>query len=393
VKIALISEWVDPWRGGAETSTMQFLHCLLDRNIEVHLFTRSQPAAVPGLTVRHISGASMSRTRRSMTFAHRVERMIKNESFDVRHAITPCRYVDLYQPRGGTVAETVERNLALIRSGALRGIKRLANRFNVKQQHALKLEQVLMRDPHGAVIVALSDYVVRQLKRHYHLPDDRIRKVFNGIEVVVRTDEDRARVRESVRSEFGLGDQDVLVLAVAHNFKLKGVARWMDALALLLRRGIANVRSLLVGKGDDPKWHRRAAVLGLTNHLRFVGSSDRVRDFYVAADVLVHPTYYDPCSRVILEGMVSGLCCIASPWDGSSEVIRDGVNGFVLSDPENVDELADRVITLLDPHMRHTMAEQACGVAENVSMTRHADDLLGLYRELTAGTRDLCAVE
>ena len=75
MKVALISEWIDPWRGGAETSTLQFLHHLMDRGTEVHLFTRSRPSPTPTLHVHHIGGAAMSRTRRSVTFAHRVARL------------------------------------------------------------------------------------------------------------------------------------------------------------------------------------------------------------------------------------------------------------------------------------------------------------------------------
>ncbi|MGB2987691.1 MAG: glycosyltransferase family 4 protein, partial [Phycisphaerae bacterium] len=127
MKVALVAEWLDAWRGGAETSTLQFMHHLMDRGVELHVFTRSRPSSTPGLQVHTISGASMSRTRRSVTFAHRVERLLRADSFDVVHAISPCRYTDIYQPRGGTVAETIERNLALIHSRSAQRLKRYTN--------------------------------------------------------------------------------------------------------------------------------------------------------------------------------------------------------------------------------------------------------------------------
>lgn len=393
MKTALVSEWVDPWRGGAETSTLQFLHKLLEHGVEVHLFTRSRPAAVPGLTIRHVGGAAMTRTRRSMTFAHRVARILKHESFDLRHAITPCANVDLYQPRGGTIAESIERNLALVASDGLRMFKKLTNRINFKQRHALRLERRLLRDPNGPVIVALSDYVVRQLKRHYGLSDDRIRKVFNGIDPPTLSESERLRVRRALRSEFGIQDDELLVLMVAHNFKLKGVGRWMDALSLLQSRGVTNIRSLVVGKGDDPRWHRRAASLGVGRHLQFVGGSNRVADFYHAADVLVHPTYYDPCSRVLLEAMIAGLPCVASPWDGSSEVVENGVNGYLLSDPNNVEELADLVLLLSDRGRRQSIGSQAARIINRVSIDRHTEQILRIYREFASSPRELCAVD
>jgi hypothetical protein len=100
VRIALVSEWLDPWRGGAETSTLQFIHHLLDAGLELHLFTRSRPSPVPGMEVHTISGASMSRTRRSATFAVRVERMLRQCAFDLVHTFVPIAGADVYQPRG-----------------------------------------------------------------------------------------------------------------------------------------------------------------------------------------------------------------------------------------------------------------------------------------------------
>ena len=91
MKIALVAEWLDPWRGGAEASTLQFIHRLMDSDVELHIFTRSRPSPTPGTRVRTISGASMSRTRMSMTFTHRVERLLQSESFDIVHAATGVR--------------------------------------------------------------------------------------------------------------------------------------------------------------------------------------------------------------------------------------------------------------------------------------------------------------
>jgi UDP-glucose:(heptosyl)LPS alpha-1,3-glucosyltransferase len=95
--------------------------------------------------------------------------------------------------------------------------------------------------------------------------------------------------------------------------------------------------------------------------------------------VLVHPTYYDPCSRVVLEGMVSGLPCVTTRWDGASEMIEDGVNGFVLREPDDVTGLCDRVRRLADPRFRAEMGRSAARVAERVSMRRHAKETLALY--------------
>lgn len=384
MKIALISEWLDPWRGGAETSTLQFMHHLREKGIEVHVFTRSRPAAAPGLHVHTISGAAMTRTRQSMTFALRAERRIKAEPFDVVHAISPCRCADIYQPRGGTVAESIQRNLALLGNRSARRLKRWGNLLNFKQRYMLGLEREIMREGGTPVIVAISDYVARQLKTHYGLSDRRIRKIRNAVDPDDSSESTRQANREAIRREFGIGPGDCLVLLVAHNFRLKGVARWMEALARLVKEGTGDVRSLIVGKGDSPAWQRRAGRLGITDFLTLTGPSQRVRAFFHAADVLVHPTYYDPCSRVVLEAMSMGLPCVTTRWDGASEQIVNGENGFVLEEPDETATLADCIGRLRDAALRETFSRNCAALRDSLCMERHASEMLTLYDEIAS---------
>ena len=80
------------------------------------------------------------RSQRSVSFIRHVEGVLRSQSFDVVHAISPFPIADLYQPRGGTVAETVERNLALRRSGLARSMKRFTNALNMRQRCLLRME-------------------------------------------------------------------------------------------------------------------------------------------------------------------------------------------------------------------------------------------------------------
>jgi UDP-glucose:(heptosyl)LPS alpha-1,3-glucosyltransferase len=380
--VALVTEWLDAWRGGAETSTRQFMHHLMDAGMELHVYTRSRPSPVPGLFVNSISGASMSRTRKSINFALRVDRMLADESFDIVHTFLPIRRADVYQPRGGCVPEMMERNLAL-RSPAVRRLKRYANRLNLKQRYMGRMERAMLEGESQPTVAAISKYVAQQFARHYKLPSDRIRLIYNGVDQDQLTPRHWELERAAIREEFGVRTDEVLVLEVAHNFRLKGVNHWLQTLKWLHERGHGNVRSLIIGRGDTPRWHQRAKKMGLEGALEFLGPSERVRQFYHAADMLVHPTYYDPCSRVVLEAMASGLSCVTTRWDGASEIIADGVSGFVLDQPGDVQGLGQKVIELCDSKRRKEMGAAAREAVRPFSMARHASEMLKLYEELS----------
>lgn len=383
MNVALVMERVEPWRGGAETSTQQFIQHLSGLGVNLELVTRSPLSPTPGMKVHTLRAAGATRAGRSAAFARAANRLVSKLGVDLVHAISPCLGADIYEPRGGTVAETVVRNLALRRSKAGRSLKRLANRLNLRQRLMLDLERRLLSREPRPMIVALSDYVIRQLHEHYEFPNSHIRKIFNGVDPDTTDEAQRAADRAQVRDLYGVAEDDLLVILVAHNFKLKGVGRWIEALQRLVRLADpAPVRSLVIGRDNPARWQRLAQLGRVEDRLGFVGATRRIGAFYHAADVLVHPTYYDPCSRVVLEGMVAGLPCITTRFDGAGEVIEDGVNGFVLDDPEDVDALVERVRQLADPGLRRTVGQQAARVAERASMRGHAEQTVKLYAEL-----------
>jgi len=382
VRIALVMERIEPWRGGAETSAHQFIQHLLGLGMELEIVTRSRLPSAPGMRVHTLRCNSTTRTGRSAAFARQADLLLDRLEVDLVHAISPCVRADVYEPRGGTVVETMARNLALRRSNAARSLKRLANRFNYRQRLMLDLERrVLGREPRP-VVIALSDYVVRQLREHFDYPQSQIRKIFNGVDPDTAGDTQRQQDRRNIRELYGVAADDLLVMLVAHNFKLKGVARWIEAAALLAGDAGVRLQSLVVGKDSPIRWQRAAASAGVGDRIQFTGPTKRIAAFYHAADVLVHPTYYDPCSRVVLESMAAGLPCVSTRFDGAAEAIEDGKSGYVLDSPEDVAGLAERVRLLADPDRRAEMGRRAAQVSEGVTMRRHADGVAALYAEL-----------
>ncbi|MFH0983008.1 MAG: glycosyltransferase family 4 protein [Planctomycetota bacterium] len=385
MKVALVIEWLDEWRGGAETSTAQFVRHLLRRGVDLTVFTRSRLSPTPDLQVRTLSVTTPTRSRRSKRFAHRAAAAVRRERFDVVHAISPCLAADVYEPRGGTVAETVVRNLAIRPPGVWREFKRAAIRLNLKQRALLKLEQKLLGGSHQPLVIALSDYVMRQLREHYAYPPTRIRKVFNGVDPQPIDAATRQKDRADVRQLYHIGETDLLAIMVAHNFKLKGLGRWIEALKLLTAGTDLPVRSLVIGKDSSILWERLVARAGLSGRLQFTGPTRRVGAFFHAADLLVHPTYYDPCSRVVLEAMTAGLPVVTTRYDGASEVIENGVNGFVVEEIDAARALADCVLRLADGDLRAKMGAEALKVTERVSMERHAQGVFDVYLEIIGG--------
>jgi UDP-glucose:(heptosyl)LPS alpha-1,3-glucosyltransferase len=68
-----------------------------------------------------------------------------------------------------------------------------------------------------------------------------------------------------------------------------------------------------------------------------------MHSLYVAADLFVLPTVYDPFSNACLEALSDGVPVITTSSNGFSEIIQSGVHGEILDRPDDVQALANAI--------------------------------------------------
>jgi UDP-glucose:(heptosyl)LPS alpha-1,3-glucosyltransferase len=112
-----------------------------------------------------------------------------------------------------------------------------------------------------------------------------------------------------------------------------------------------------------------------------------VDNCYFAADFLVHPTFYDPCSLVVLEALACGLPVITSRYNGASELLRPPHDGYVIGDPHNYHQIADCMIQLLDPARRLAASRAARQTALRWNFDEHYHQLMQAFAEAASRKR------
>lgn len=389
MKIAVVIERLEAWRGGAETSTMELSRLLTARGHQIHVITTTSAPSPPDVTIRPISVGPVLRPRRTAAFIRKATAFLGQECFDLIHAISPIPCADTYQPRGGLVQEVWRRNVATRSSLAGRAMKRALTALSYKQRSLLELERAVFHDG-GPVILAVSRYVADQCHSFYGLSGPRVRVVFNGVNVEEAPPEERAAGRESVRGQYHVDDGTLLLLFVGHNFRLKGLRPLIDVVANLARSGFTNFRLLVAGRDNPVRYQRRIHGLDLDRFVTFTGPTQRMASFFHAADVCVHPTYFDPCSRVVLEALSHGLPCITTAFNGAAEVMTDGREGYIIDSPEAVETWAERIRQLSAAPLRGKMSQHALELRPKISMSRHVNELEALFVELAERKGRLC---
>jgi sugar transferase (PEP-CTERM/EpsH1 system associated) len=189
------------------------------------------------------------------------------------------------------------------------------------------------------------------------IPQARFEVLYNGV------DTERfqpAPDRSGLRHALGLPLDEMLLLTVASLIPVKDHATLVEAAGRVLRQHPGPVRFVLVGDGAlRAETEHRIAERGLTDHFLLVGSSDRVADYYRAADVFVLPSRLEGMSNAILEAMASGLPVVANRVGGNPELVVDGITGL-LCRPGAPDDMAAALVRLVSDHtLREAMGERA----------------------------------
>ncbi len=238
----------------------------------------------------------------------------------------------------------------------------------------------------GGLVISVSRLVQSEVTRRFGMAPERLRVVHNGVDTARFSPRSNSDARESLRRRLGVGDRVVFLMA-AQNYRLKGVGTALRALRLLERRGAGPAHLAVIGCGPVAAFARVARRLDVQHRVTLCGRVDDQVPYFHAADVLLHPTFYDACSLVLLEGWACGLPVIASAFDGAAELMTAGIEGIVLEDPGDAEELAAAMAAMLDPAVRLQMGGRARALAQRHPLAANFEAIEQLYSEAAAARR------
>ena len=231
--------------------------------------------------------------------------------------------------------------------------------------------------PH--MIVTVSDYV-RQSLIAQGVSSRKVVAVATGVDLG-RFDPDR--VTGDLRKEIGIGADRLVIGTVAILRVKKGHQVLLDAAPEVLS---ALPRAVLVFAGNGPQRRNIAArveQLGIADRVHLLGLRDDVPTVLKAFDVFVLPTFEEALGTSFLEAMAMGKPVIGTRVGGVPEVVKDGVNGFLVP-PRDARALAQAITKLLSD----AQAVQAMGragrafVESEFTVGRMCDRMFTLYSKL-----------
>lgn len=363
-----------PAYGGVENQSLLLSRSLAKLDCDVTVITRRLPGTarmevIEGVRVIRVSDSRGGRMGAGAAFLVGAVRTLLGEDFDVFH----CHQA--YSPATAAVLSSLVRSRPVIVKITASGIL-----GEVGAMKALPFFSVRRRLLQRAdVFIALNDEIEEEL-RSIGIYGAKIRRIPNG--VVMPGTQTHEPQRHFERS----------LLFVGRLAREKRLDVALDALALL-RKDDPRVGLVIVGDGGgfravDEDLRRRAAEIGVSQFVKFVGRVADPSAYYRGADVFLQLSESEGLSNALLEAMANGLPSVATLIPGN-DVFSDGVAGYrvPVGDSQAVAVSAARILNNVEIGRAMSVAAREV-ITSRYSIERVADQYRELYDELTRGVRE-----
>jgi glycosyltransferase involved in cell wall biosynthesis len=232
-------------------------------------------------------------------------------------------------------------------------------------------------------LVAVSEYVRRSAHKRLGFPLERIDLLYNPIDID-QFQSGATRGRRKLIEELRLPEGSFVLLNVARVSPQKGLLYAIRALPAV-REKYPETYLVSVGATVDQRWLPRleaeADALGVARNMRFLGARRDIPDLLRCCDLFVFPSLYEGLGISLIEAMASGCACVASRAGPITEVVRHGVDGWLVP-PADDRALADAVCSLLADEDKRKSLGAAAGASARARFHPEtaARTLEGIYK-------------
>ena len=212
-------------------------------------------------------------------------------------------------------------------------------------------------------VLTVSEASKDDVTDFYHIPDQRVRVVLNGVDETVFEPSREPAVPGPISSLQGRR----IILYVGHFGVRKGIFVLLRAMALV-RKEVPEAH--LVCIGGTPKWlgsydfvralREIAASSGVADCVTFLDAVPHAElvDYYLASEIFALPSYYETFSKVSVEAMACGKPVVATDSGGLREVVDQNETGLLVKFGSST-QLAHAIVTLLqDRNMAQEMGKK-----------------------------------
>lgn len=347
---------------------------LHEHGCEVHVAARDNLAEKNGLKldfveqVYNVLFVRSPKSKDNLRAYKQLKRIIDEGHYDVVHCNTPM---------GGIVTRLAARKVR--KSGTK--VYYTAHGFHFYKGAPKRnwlvyypIEKLFSRLTDKVITITGEDYRLASSK--FHCKVERIHGVgVDGNRYHPVSEE----MQRDIRNRFGFSDKQKIILCVGELLPNKNQQMAITAMKEIIKK---YPDALLLLAGNGPEKDRIESLvqsLGLNDNVRMLGYVTNLQEYQEIADVAVSCSKREGLPLNIVEAMLSGTPVVASKNRGHRELIRDGVNGFLV-DLNDYESMFEKILNLLqDKVLYEKLRENAKLHAQKYTFKSVKKELMKVY--------------
>lgn len=229
----------------------------------------------------------------------------------------------------------------------------------------------------NASLITCGEMVKKNLVEVYKLPENQITVIHNAVKPF-----DGRIINDSIIEKYH--DDGMIVIGnIGRLSEQKGMKYFIEA-AEIISKEYRQVRFVIVGDGEK-KQELKTLVneKKLQDVVLFLGYRNDIQNIMSQLDLIVLSSLWEGLPLTPIEAYSVGKTVIGTAVDGTPEIIRDGIDGYLV-EPRNSVQLAKKMNELIEnPEMLVSMGINAMKrYQEEFSFDKLSNRYLYFYEEL-----------
>ncbi|MGB2601062.1 MAG: glycosyltransferase family 4 protein [Candidatus Omnitrophota bacterium] len=212
----------------------------------------------------------------------------------------------------------------------------------------------------GDKVIAISKSVSAHLIEDLHVPKERVKMIYNGIELDRYQVPGASMEKNVLKENIGLGEDAFTVGTVGRLSPVKGHAYLIDAFKEAIRKQ-PGMQLLIVGEGPDEEMLKeKVRKAEITDKVFFAPGNDvPLEEYFSIMDIFCLASTSEGLGFSLMEAMAAGRPCIASNVGGLAELIIHTEDGLLVPS-RDVSALGDAIHKLFsDGSLRQQLSDKA----------------------------------
>jgi len=191
--------------------------------------------------------------------------------------------------------------------------------------------------------------------------------------------------QKELRNPLRKNPDEIILICVGRFQPEKGQKFLIEAMDIV-RKTNTSIRLVLCGSGpEEGKIKNLVKNLNLEDRVFFMGTvpKDTIPEILKSADIFVLPSLSEGFPNVLLEAMASGLPIISTNVDGVNEIVKSGINGYIIPSGSS-ESIANAIIELCsEPGILKKIGENNIISAKRYRWDQIMDELEKIYHKVT----------